>query len=427
MSTSKEPPVGKENVAGRDESALGPYRVLDLTNELGVFGARMLSCLGADVIKIEPPGGDPMRLHGPFFHDSPHPERSLFWLLYNVNKRSVTLDLESVPGRQLFCRLVNTAHFVLECFPPGYLDGLGIGYESLKEGNPSLVWTAIGPFGSQGPRAAWKGGHLVASAMSGFLQSTGSPELPPVQVSLPVTELMTGSYACVGAMMAHFHRQRTGEGQFVDVSAQESMMAATQTTSVVYKSHGVVGKRDPSGPYLPGIRYERRLFACQDGYITCYVTYWPDRRQVREWMAGEGMGEDLFGEEWHEVFEEGGEFTGSQRTHIYELFEAFALTHQRDHLVEAGQSRGIQVCAVKGVDQVFEDLHLRERGYFVNLEHPELGTGLPHQGAPFGLGESPWRIWRRAPFIGEHNEEVFLGELELSPPELTGLQRQGVV
>jgi len=419
--------VGNESVANRDETALGPYRVLDLTNELGVFGARMLSCLGADVIKIEPPGGDPMRRRGPFFHDSPDPERSLFWLLYNVNKRSVTLDLESVPGQQLFRRLLKTAHFVLECFPPGYLDSLGIGYENLKEENPSLVWTAIGPFGSQGPRAGWKGGHLVASAMSGFLQSTGSPDLPPVQVSLPVTELMTGSYACVGTMMAHFHRQRTGEGQYVDVSAQESMMAATQTTSVVYKSHGVVGKRDPSGPYLPGIRYERRLFACQDGYITCYVTYWPDRRQVREWLSGEGMGQELYGEEWHEVFEEGGEFSDSQRTRIYELFEAFALGHQRDHLVEVGQGRGIQVCAVKGPDQVFQDQHLREREYFVNLEHPELGAELPSQGAPFRMGESPWRILRKAPRIGEHNEEIFLGELDLSPAELTDLRQQGVV
>jgi crotonobetainyl-CoA:carnitine CoA-transferase CaiB-like acyl-CoA transferase len=286
--------VGKEKVVDRDETALGPYRVLDLTNELGVSGARMLGCLGADVIRIEPPGGDPMRRRGPFFHDSPHPERSLFWLLYNVNKRSVTLDLESPAGRQLFRRLVKTAHFILECFEPGYLDGLGIGYESLKEENPSLVWTCVRPFGTQGPRASWKGGHLVTSAMSGFLQGTGSPNLPPVQVSLPVTELLTGSYACVGSMMAHFHRQRTGEGQYVDVSAQESMLAAALPSSTVYQSHGIVGKRDPSGPYLPGIRHERRLFACKDGYITCYVTYWPDRREVREWMAGDGIGQELY-------------------------------------------------------------------------------------------------------------------------------------
>lgn len=422
-----ETPVGKESVVKRDETALGPYRVLDLTNELGVFGARMLGCLGADVIKVEPPGGDPMRRRGPFYHDSSGPERSLFWLHFNVNKRSVTIDLESPAGQQLFRRLVKTAHFVLECFEPGYLDGLGIGYESLKEENPSLVWTAIRPFGSQGPRASWKGGHLVTSATSGFLQGTGSPDLPPVQVSLPVTELLTGSYACVGSLMAHFHRQRTGKGQFVDVSAQESMLRAAINAPSFYRSHGLVGRRDPSGPYVPGSQSERRLFACKDGYITCYVTYWPDRREVREWMAGEGIGQELYGDEWNEPFEEGGQFTEVQRAHMYELFEAFALRHERDELVEKGQGRGIQVCPFKGVEGVSTDLHLQEREYFVSLEHPELGTELSYQGPPFRMGESPWHIGKRAPFTGEHNEEIYLEELGLSPEEMARLQQLGAV
>jgi crotonobetainyl-CoA:carnitine CoA-transferase CaiB-like acyl-CoA transferase len=263
--------------------------------------------------------------------------------------------------------------------------------------------------------------------MSGFLKGTGSPDLPPVQVSLPVTELLTGSYACVGSMMAHFYRQRTGEGQFVDVSAQESMLRAAINAPSFYRSHGLVGQRDPSGPYVPGSRSERRLFACKDGYITCYVTYWPDRREVREWMAGDGIGQELYGEEWHEPFEEGGQFTEDQRAHIYELFEAFALKHERDYLVEKGQGRGIQVCPFKGVEGVSTDVHLQERDYFVSLEHPELAATLSCQGPPFRMGESPWNIKKRAPTIGEHNEEIYLEELGLSTEEMAQLQQLEVV
>ena len=155
---------------------LAPYRVLDLTDDRGLLAAKILADLGADVVQVEPPGGSPARNIGPFYGDDPRPEKSLFWWAYAANKRSITLDLEQRDGRAILERLVADADFVIESFNPGYLDGLGIGYEHLAGINPKLVMVAITPFGQDGPYSNYQATDIVGMALGGFMHLTGDDE-----------------------------------------------------------------------------------------------------------------------------------------------------------------------------------------------------------------------------------------------------------
>lgn len=176
----------------QQESLLDGYRVLDLTDEKGLLCGRMLADLGADVIKIEKPGGDPARFRGPFYKDDPHPEKSFYWFALNLNKRSVTLDVETADGRDIFNRLVKTADFVIESFPPGHMKDIGLGYEALEKINPRVILTSITPFGQTGPYKDWKASELVAWAMGGFMFLCGDADRAPVQIACPQSYFHAG-------------------------------------------------------------------------------------------------------------------------------------------------------------------------------------------------------------------------------------------
>ena len=207
---------------------LSPYRVLDLTDEKGLLCGKLLGDLGADVIKIERPGGDPARSIGPFYHDEPDPEKSLFWFAFNTSKRGITLDIETADGQEIFKRLVKSADFVIESFPPGYMDKLGLGYSALEKINPGIIMVSITPFGQTGPYKDYKAPDIVAWAMGGQMYPCGDADRPPVRISHhSQAYLHAAAEAAVGAMMALYYREMTGEGQQVDVSIQESVAQLT--------------------------------------------------------------------------------------------------------------------------------------------------------------------------------------------------------
>src|SRR6202008_191654 len=194
----------------RNLGLLSPFRVLDLTDELGFLCGKVLGDLGADVIKIEPRGGDPARRLGPFYKNQPDPEKSLYWFGFNNNKRGVTLDLEKSEGQKLLARLAADADFVIESFTPGYLDKLKSGYAALAKTNPKLVWVSITPFGQSGPYSKFHASDIEIMALSGSMSLTGAPDRPPLRVPFPQSYSWTGSYAAVGALTAHYHRELTG-------------------------------------------------------------------------------------------------------------------------------------------------------------------------------------------------------------------------
>src|SRR5258708_30767831 len=210
-------------------SMLTPYRVLDLTTERGLLCGQMLADMGADVIKVEPPGGSPARQIGPFYKNQPHPNRSLYWWAYNRNKRSITLDIERDQGRALLRRLVERADFLIESNNPGYLSERELGFADLAGQSPSLIYVSITPFGQDGPKATYADSDLIIMAAGGPLLLAGDEDRPPVRLSIPQAYLHASADAAVGALAAHHERTRSGLGQHVDVAAVQSVAMATQS------------------------------------------------------------------------------------------------------------------------------------------------------------------------------------------------------
>jgi crotonobetainyl-CoA:carnitine CoA-transferase CaiB-like acyl-CoA transferase len=276
------------------DSVLAPYRVLDLTDVNGWSCGRILGDLGADVIKIEPPGGDIGRKRGPFYHDERESEKNLNWIAYNANKRGITLNLESETGRELFRRLARRADFIIESFSPGYLKSRGIGYGDLHEINSAVIVTSITPFGQTGPYSKYRGSDLTAIAGSGFMSLVGEPDREPLRVTLPQAPMWAGMYATAGTLIAHYQRQNTGLGQYVDVSMQASMLWALANAPAYWSVNRENLKRGGDhivGRSITGARM-RALYPCKDGHIN-FIIYGGEagkrsNEAMVEWMAENG-------------------------------------------------------------------------------------------------------------------------------------------
>lgn len=417
-----------ENSGG--EGLLDSLRVLDLTNERGYLCGKMLADLGADVIKVERPGGDPGRRLGPFFHDHPHPERSLYWFAYNANKRGITLDIEKDDGRQLLKRLAATADAVVESFPVGYLDNLGLGYDVLSQINPGIVLTSISGFGQSGPYSHFKDSDIVLMSMGGYVYSCGDPDRPPLRIGFPQSYQFAGADAALGTMTACYHRQITGEGQRVDVSAQDSIFW-TAGPVTHWTLNGTILKR--VGQYRSGLSAQarqRQLWPCKDGFVAFQVYGGSLGRKTNkalvQWMDSEGAANEFIkGIDW-DVFDMS-TVTQELMDKIECSFAPFLLTHTKAELEIQAVERNIIIFPVSTMKDLVSSPQLKARDYWVEVTHPELGTSFFYPGAWVTISEHGWQMRSRAPLIGEHNEEIYCGELGLSPVELTALKEAGVI
>ncbi len=251
-----------------DTTLLGPYRVLDLADEQGALCGRIFATMGADVIKVEPPAGLPARRRGPFYRDVPDPERSLSWWALEANKRGVTINLENADGRAILRRLVESADFLVESFVPGYLDGLGIGYDALHALNPRLIFVSITPFGSTGPHSRWAANDLTIQAMSGHMYLNGEPDRAPVRLGVAAAYWHGGAEGAEAALIANHYRRRTGNGQRVDISMQQchiwTLLNTTMTWQLVRRQEirGGARRKERGNDY-----YSRHLWPCKDGAV----------------------------------------------------------------------------------------------------------------------------------------------------------------
>lgn len=411
---------------------LSPFRVLDLTDELGFLCGKILGDIGADVIKIERPGGDPARRLGPFFHNHPEPEKSLYWFGFNNNKRGITLNLESQTGRELFSKLAGGADFIIESFMPGYLDDLNIGYTALSKINPRLVWTSITPFGLSGPYSRFKASDIEIMALSGCMSLTGDPDRPPLRVTFPQSYVWTGSYAAMGALTAHYHRSVTGRGQQVDVSAQACMLWALSHAHTFWDLNRHVEKRAGSfmtGRSITGARM-RVFWPCRDGYLN-FIIYGGEagrrtNQALVEWMDSEGIAPDFLKQKDWTTFEIASvtqEEIDCMEEPISEFFKGVTKAEFFKEVVKR-QMLGYPVASVK---EIFEDPQHEARAFWQKVEHPELKTAIDYPGGFAKFSEGACGIWRRAPLIGEHNEEVYGQELGIPSAELAKLKSQGVI
>lgn len=398
------------------DGALTGLKVLDLTTARGHLCGRMLADMGADVIKIEPPGGDRARRIGPFLDDRPHPDRSLFFWFYNLNKRSLTLDLRNPRGREILLALACGADLAIESFAPGEIAELGIGWKELRAANPALILLSIAPFGQTGPYRDFAADDAVLTAMAGMLYVNGSPGRAPIPPLGLQAYHSSAYYAAISAMCALFARDRDGHGQWIDLSMQEATVSAVEHVAGSYFGEGRV---EPRRGTLHWSRYFR-VARCRDGYVMhCSLGDWTS---LVEWVADDGKAQDLVNPEWEDV-----QYRAVHAEHLFDVLDEWVKDYARDELLERAQTLRLPYASVRRPETLFEDEQLAARGYFVAVEHPELGRTIRYPGAPYLFNGTPWRVRRRPPLIGEHGEAILREDLGLDPAEIATLAAEGVI
>ncbi len=415
---------------GLTKGIIDHYRVLDLTDEKGFLCGRVLGDLGADVIKVERPGGDPARRIGPFFDKIPHMERSLYWFAYNANKRGITLNIETKEGKEIFKWLVKTSDVIVESFAPGYLDELGLGYSTLSKDKPDIILTSITPFGQDGPYKNYEGPDIVVMGMGGSIYVSGDPDRPPVRISFPQAYLHAGAQAAAATLIALYYRETTGEGQHVDVSAQQcvalTLMNALETWDLSRQNL----KRSGHKMMNPRSRIQRRqMWACKDGYVSMLLfggfRAWTVRSLVK-WMDDEGMANKFLLEfDW-----DGWDIEAVSQDvidRIEEPISKFFMTHSMTELYKGAIARRILLFPVNDARDILEDEQLTARGFWQNVDHTELGTDIIYPSSFVRSSEAFCGIRHRAPLIGEHNVEIFENDLGINREELNALAQGGVI
>lgn len=382
---------------------VGDLRVLELADEKGQWCGKLLADLGADVIKIEPPGGSPERQIGPFYEDVPGPERSLRFWHYNTSKRGVTLDLETEDGRERFRQLVRDADVVLETHKPGYMASLGLGYEALKALNPRLIMCSLTDFGQTGPWRDYAGSDLIHLAAGGQMASCGYSEehvadAPPIAPGGGNAWHMGSHYAYIAILAAVNHRDYTGRGQYIDSSVHGACALTTEGHVPQWIYAKTIFKRRTGGNGS-----QRPTLGNQFVNAGGTARFTPPALKVYvDWMAQYDLAEDLTDEQYSEQ-----QFINEHRDHILEVIDRFYTKMETEELTRGAQERGFPTGPVRAAEDNLDDPHWKDRGFWVEVEHPEIGRTVTYPGAAAIYTASPWQISRRAPLLGEHNAEVF--------------------
>jgi CoA:oxalate CoA-transferase len=369
---------------------LDDIRVLDLSQEVaGPLCTKFLAGLGAEVVKVEPPGtGDASRRFGPFVQAMPDAEQSALFLYLNTGKKSITLESQSPTGRAILQQLIQRCDVVVESFPPGYLDQLGCGYTALAQRHPGLIYTSITPFGQTGPYRHYKGEELVAQALGGLMHTIGLPDRAPLKIGGYAGLYTTGMSAFSATMLALYIRDTEGYGQHVDVSAMETT-AVTQIHASIQQQFGKTPTRRAS-----------TLVRAHDGWLHAGL-----ERGVRQdtWRrVCELMGRPELVDDARFVTPE------ARREHQAELMpilEAWTATYPKEEIYHTLQKLHSVAGYVATVEDLFTSGQLVARAFFQTIAHPCAGVGR-YPGAPFSMHGVSWQQ-ARAPLLGEHNVEIY--------------------
>jgi crotonobetainyl-CoA:carnitine CoA-transferase CaiB-like acyl-CoA transferase len=408
-------------------------RVLDLTTERGMLCGQLLGDLGADVIKVEPPGGSPVRELGPFFGDASASDRSICWWAYNRNKRGITLNFDTDEGRGMLRRLAARADFLIESDNPGDLARRGLSYADLSAVNPALVYVSITPFGQDGPKAGYADSDLIIMAAGGVLILYGDEDRAPIRMSVPQAYLHASADAAGAALIAYYDRLDSGLGQHVDVAAQESMGLANQSTALAAVIAGDETRRMAGGAKMGQIRVPL-VWPARDGQISSVVLFGPalgvftrklmnyiyehgfcdEATRDKDWIAYGGL--LLSGAETLENYE-----------HVKEQVAAFFRHHTKAELFAIAREHNLLIAPVATIDEVLENPQFTAREYWQHVEHPDLPRPLPYPGPFARMCATPITYRRRPPRVGEHNREIYLGEFGLTDREFAELARKGII
>ena len=390
---------------------LSPYTVLDLTDEKGELASMVLGDLGADVIKVEPPSGSPSRAMGPFLDDAPEMERSLQYFAFNRNKRGISLDLEAEAGRKTLFSLVGKADFIVESARPGEMAGRGLGFEAMRQANSRIVYVAITPFGQDGPHADFPASDLTLAAMGGPMSLQGHPDRPPVRLSLPQAWLHASVEAAVGALTAHALMLRTGQAQFVDVSAQTAM---TWTMLQGMVAHAVQGRDFNRGGSIVqlGTINVQLVHECADGHVVVFPIGGALAKMVEWWVRDGIVPEDwMTAEDWpmYHVKLLQQQPVAHTIEEVLDAVGAYVRDKTKNQLLEQGIADGVSIAPVNNMGDLTRFRHLQERGFWLTAPLPN-GQVAQVPGIFANLSETPMKVRRWAPRLGEHTGEV-LGDL----------------
>ncbi|MBN2062750.1 MAG: CoA transferase [Deltaproteobacteria bacterium] len=407
--------------------ALSHIRVLDLTEEKGQQCGKFLADLGADVIKVEPPGGDPIRLKGPFFNDISDRETSLSWLGANTGKKSITLNLESREGRGVFLRLVRNVNIVIESYPPGYMKSIGLDYSNLEAENPSIVLTSISPFGQEGPYAEYKAYDLTITAMSGFMFTCGEADRAPVRISVGQAYAAAGAQAASASLLALSSCVLNGKGQHVDVSMRDCLPSGGFEI-YFFDTEGYIGERLGGRRRRANI-FIRDLWPCKDGYIGWRLMVGmlgaPTAYKLIDWMDEEGMAGELKTVKWETL--DMTEITQKDMERWEGLIIPFLKKHTKAEIYEKAVQHEMLMAPAYNIKELMDYSQLIERGYWNQIYYEDLDASITHPGAFCRMSGSPIRPARRAPLMGENNKEIYVDELEISEREMELYKSRGII
>ncbi len=404
------------------EGALADLRVIDISQGVaGPYAGKLLADFGAAVTKVEPPEGDYARRLGPFPDDNPDPNKSGLFLHLNTGKRSLTLDISTRSGAVVLKKLLANADVLLESYPPGQLAEWGLGYEDLKAELPRLIYVSVTPFGQTGPYRDYRGNSLTAMAMSTIMYNTGEPDREPLTTAGLPGEYLGGIHAFMAVTAALAWRDREGRGQQVDVSLAEAAAASDEYNAAMYGFQGAIRRRFYSRHVFG---YPNDIFPCRDGYVVVIpgaggfpsplrpgeispmslLLETPDLDQNALFLS---MGERML--RWRE---------------FDELVLPWFMEHTAAEILDIAQALRMPFAPVPSVAELLGDNHLNERGFFVEIDHPEAGK-LRHPGPVARLSETPLAIGP-APALGQHTSEV-LEEIGYSAEDAGILSDRGVI
>jgi crotonobetainyl-CoA:carnitine CoA-transferase CaiB-like acyl-CoA transferase len=400
-----------------------------LADEKGLLAGKVLADLGASVIKIEPPSGNSSRKLGPFYQDKESPENSLYWMAYNTSKRGITLDLEKPKGQDIFRHLVKKADFVIESFAPGYLEKLGVDYPQLKETNPQLIWASITTFGRTGPYKNYQASDLITMAMGGVAFITGDEHRPPLRLALNQSYTLAGIHCSSACLTALMYRNTTGQGQHIDISIQEAVATTLWSSVPIWEFLNIneprMGNKGTYGNFV----FMREVWQCKDGYVVRLPIggLWgaQDWGGLSNWMEEDGVVGSLKGIDWANMDTTN---LSQQQVDAWEKdMSRFFLLHTKSELEEGAAKRGMKLIGVQTVPDIMNSKHLNARGYWKELNHPELNTSISYPGYYFQSNKTKHGPKSTAPHLGEHNKAVYKEKLGLSAKEVEDLKLEGVI
>ncbi len=396
---------------------LSDVKVIDLTWHIaGPYCTKLFADYGADVIKVEKPGeGDPARSMGPFAGDTPHPEKSGLFLHLNTNKRSITLNLKCETGKRIFKQLVRDADILVENFSPRVMPSLGLRFETLAEINPRLVMTSISNFGQTGVYRDFKASEPILFGMGGSMCTTGLEDQEPVKKGGNLVQYAGGTSAAAVTMIAFYGAGIRGSGDHVDVSLMEVQMCSVDRRMSELLAYQYNNELTPRVDIAGMAQFPFGVFPCKDGYVD---------------VAGGAMFldrvEKVLGVPLMERYGGADHFNLERREEFFStIWYPWTMERTKKEIVEACQKAHVLSAPVNTAEDLLEEEHLEERGFWAEVDHPVVGKAT-YPGRPALSEELPWIVRRPAPLLGQHNEEVYTG-LGYSREDMVKLRETGVI